>query len=210
MPSLLGDPPADLSGVIAVRAVLHDFDEQHCDRGIRLQLEAQLISEVMPLTTCQTERVAVTMPPRRGIWFGDHGADGRTLTQKQTDILVRDELFWRDDAGPPDAMLLALGDTGASRSFRFGDTEATMQRGGIDSDPLVRLLAFRAWGYRDIRWNLREVIDRILRTNLCPLPAGHRGRCRPDPTEPHGGAIACGRPLVSEHQLDRPPTRRLR
>ncbi len=36
------------------------------------------------------------------------------------------------------------------------------------------------------------------RAYLCPLPAGHRGRCRPDPTEPHGCAIACGRPLERE------------
>ena len=31
-------------------------------------------------------------------------------------------------------------------------TDATRQRGGIASDPLVRLLAFRAWGDRDRHW----------------------------------------------------------
>ena len=49
---------------------------------------------------------------------------------------------------------------------------------------------------KPVRWASEYNQRPMPRTDLCPLPAGHRGRCRPDPTEPHGGAIACGRPLA--------------
>ncbi len=37
-----------------------------------------------------------------------------------------------------------------------GDGRALDQRGGIHSDPLVRLLAFRAWGERERAWRKRD------------------------------------------------------
>jgi len=52
-----------------------------------------------------------------------------------------------------------------------------------------------------VRWPIEYNQWPIRRSDLCPLPAGHRGRCRPDPTEPRGGAIACGRPLASASKL---------
>lgn len=45
---------------------------------------------------------------------------------------------------------------------------ATGQRGGIHSDPLVRLLAFRAWGDRDRAWRKRDTAVAIARDVLDP------------------------------------------
>lgn len=90
---------------------------------------------------------------RPGTWYGDEGADGRQLTQDQTDCLIRDELFW---------LSLTLTSASAEIEAAIGPRSVVAleglpyavnhQRGGIDSDPLVRLLAYRAWGERDRRW----------------------------------------------------------
>lgn len=78
-------------------------------------------------------------------------ADWRTLTQDETDTLIRYELVVaapsaeRNDVralvGTPRWLTLPLGWPADHRRKR-----ARVQRGGIDSDPLVRLLAYRAWG----------------------------------------------------------------
>lgn len=100
----------------------------------------------------------------------DRSGDGRTLTQHETDVLIVRELWRRTQNGATfpvsaelhSAVLPWLGpmlldtDGGKYRS------EAYQQRGGLHSDEVVRLLAFRAWGERD-RANdlvkLRATID---------------------------------------------------
>jgi hypothetical protein len=96
--------------------------------------------------------------PRPGVWAGEDGADLRALTQDQTDILIRHELIWRGaEAGERDAVARMCGYSSSDENRRLMgaadlDARAMHQRGGIDSDPLVRVLARRAWGDRDRQW----------------------------------------------------------
>lgn len=103
------------------------------------------------------ERAAIADRERPGTWFGDAGADGRALTQDQTEALIRAELVRTAPRSERDEVMNAVGRP--PRFIRFDAKalstrahRAGFQRGGIDSDPLVRLLAFRAWSDRDRRW----------------------------------------------------------
>jgi len=94
---------------------------------------------------------------RPGTWYGDEGADGRQLTQDLTDCLIRAELWHTASLGEKQELEGAIGKprgmfVPGSQVFDGRDTRMWSQRGGIDSDPLVRLLAYRAWGERDRRW----------------------------------------------------------
>jgi len=124
------------------------------------------------------ERAAVADAERPGVWVEDHETpemdpltygpsqtalrgDGRVLSQEQTDALIvqglYDHVAWttstrelRNAVGnPPLSALLQM---------RLGSEVvlARQQRGGIHSDPLVRLLAYRAWGDRDRKWTRRD------------------------------------------------------
>lgn len=100
------------------------------------------------------ERAAEELAPRAGTWFGDLLADGRALSQDDTDALIRRELFGVV-SGDERSELFRL--CGRPRDVRaavddFPRLELWHQRGGIDSDPLVRVLAYRVWGDRDQRW----------------------------------------------------------
>jgi len=157
------DADADLNGILATRAVLHDHREERGDTypEVRARLEAMLVDEVLALARTEEERAAVRDVARPGTWFGDVGADGRSLTQVDTDLLVRCELWMSHpaskifDAGESDSapanrnFRLALGTCGPRM---YGENFALKQRGGVDSDPLVRLLAWRTWGTRDRDW----------------------------------------------------------
>ena len=103
--------------------------------------------------------------PRPGVWAGEQGADLRALTQDETDMLVRAELYSMAVSTERAAFASACGgqpgmaqleDRNPSRvsggQCLTTHVLARMQRGGIDSDPLVRVLARRAWGDRDRRW----------------------------------------------------------
>jgi len=97
------------------------------------------------------ERVAHDEDPRPGVWAGESGADLRALTQEDTDQLIRADL-WHN--APLGEHLQLKGVIGELRAVFVAIDEAQemriyTQRGGIDSDPLVRLLAYRAWGDRD-------------------------------------------------------------
>lgn len=102
------------------------------------------------------ERAAHDAQPRPGIWVGDLGADGRVLSQADTDALIRARLVHH--VPRPEVRQLAHG----SYLPTF-HALATRQRGGIDSDPLVRLLAYRAWGDRDRRWFERAMPSLVAR-----------------------------------------------
>jgi hypothetical protein len=147
-----GDTTAQTSDGPRPRSLLAPVDDNHPDRAALLE----------------AERAAIADPERPGSWFGEPGADGRMLTQEATDMLIRDEL-WREVApttspaereellgilGAPQVVLLPspLQASGADPELTDRFHVANVQRGGIDSDPLVRLLAFRAWGHRDRRW----------------------------------------------------------
>ncbi len=105
------------------------------------------------------ERAAIADEPRPGTLLGGEDLDDsvrRTFTQDETDGLIRSELVARASPSDRDEM---LGICGEPRALVLLSTQhpalhvaPVMQRGGIDSDPLVRLLAFRAWGDRDRRW----------------------------------------------------------
>jgi hypothetical protein len=111
--------------------------------------------------------------PRPGVWAGEVGADLRALTQDETDALIRYELWWDATSGSKDdpgrtidevtQLVRALGcQSGAvPQNVLLGQHIAARQRGGIDSDPLVRVLARRAWRDRDRQWfELRAVRTR--------------------------------------------------
>lgn len=103
------------------------------------------------------ERVAHDEAPRPGVWTAELGADLRVLTQDQTDVLIRGELVHVAAPAEREEVLAAIGSRDGFGSVRVPAPsglvrDITRQRGGIDSDPLVRLLAYRAWGDRDRRW----------------------------------------------------------
>lgn len=122
----------------------------------------------------QSELLALLDLAQPGSWYGDEGGDGRMLDQEQTDTLIRRELFAQSQRfarthpatlgevmeiiGHPRVVPLYTQSVEPTRSRDVtGDQDgtwmdATRQRGGIASDPLVRLLAFRTWGDRDQRW----------------------------------------------------------
>ena len=100
-------------------------------------------------------------PPRPGVWAGEPGADLRALTQDETDWLIRCELMLASGPDEEDEVARVCGLTSrralaldGRRFILVGADQASVrtQRGGIDSDPLVRVLARRAWGDRDRRW----------------------------------------------------------
>ena len=103
------------------------------------------------------ERAAYDDDPRPGVWTAELGADLRVLTQDQTDALIRGELLHVAAPAEREQVLAAVGGRYGLRPVRVAAARdlvrnITRQRGGIDSDPLVRLLAYRAWGNRDRRW----------------------------------------------------------
>jgi hypothetical protein len=106
------------------------------------------------------ERAAIADEPRCGVWVQSvpntsHCAgDGRALDQAQTDVLIVNELHRCPEAYADQSALVAAVGWPQKTMFSIGGFEklAYSQRGGIHSDPLVRLLAFRAWGDRDRTW----------------------------------------------------------
>lgn len=96
--------------------------------------------------------------PRPGVWAGEAGAGLRALTQDETDALIRAELVFAAGFGHSAEVAKACGfrNIGDVKLLMFGTPPdrcaARIQRGGIDSDPLVRVIARRAWGERDRRW----------------------------------------------------------
>ena len=101
--------------------------------------------------------------PRPGTWYGDPHADGRALTQHETDLLIRRELVsfaWPAEHRDIEGIVGAASWIPLASGWRAGHPfeAARTQRGGIDSDPAVRVLAYRAWGDRDHTWlDLRGV-----------------------------------------------------
>src|SRR5689334_11575877 len=88
------------------------------------------------------ERAAIAKAERPGTWFGEPGADGRALTQEETDQLIRTELLTLVRVSEYDEAREILGDRAMYPRLPDLGRRAQCQRGGIDSDPLVRLLAF--------------------------------------------------------------------
>ena len=119
------------------------------------------------------ERAAIADEARPGVWI-ENGldGDGRELTQDQTDALIGRELYRQcpsDQLGTLTSIAGPLRETRMEYPGPHGAITALTQRGGIHSDPLVRLLAFRAWGDRDRRW-----FERCHEPN-CEREAGHSG-----------------------------------
>jgi hypothetical protein len=100
------------------------------------------------------ERSARDEDPRPGVWAGQLYWGGCALTQEQSDTLLRAELIACTTSEERaefarlvhEPLVLRVNQPGS------GVAVAHVQRGGIDSDPLIRLLAYRAWGDRDRRW----------------------------------------------------------
>jgi hypothetical protein len=91
------------------------------------------------------------------VWIEQRDADGRMLSQEATDTLIARELFLaaiKLPAGDERRDVLAIIGQPRAVALVMDDSRrhALVQRGGIHSDPLVRLLAFRAWGDRDRRF----------------------------------------------------------
>lgn len=100
------------------------------------------------------ERAAEDDAPRAGTWFGDLLADGRVLSQDDTDALIRRELFGVVSEAERGELFRLCGKPRDVRAAvgEIPRLELWHQRGGVDSDPLVRVLAYRVWGDRDRRW----------------------------------------------------------
>lgn len=108
-----------------------------------------------PVDDRDAELAAGRDAERPGVWLGVHGAQATQLTQEETDVLIRLELWTHVSVSASQAEQAELrGILGQPKPSIAGSalTGAFHQRGGIDSDPLVRLLAWRAWGNRDRRW----------------------------------------------------------
>jgi hypothetical protein len=116
----------------------------------------------------EDERAAVADEARPGVWFEENiepqlnlrplRGDAQPLDQEQTDALIVGELS-RRDGGARLAEVRQIAQvwlTNPSPIFmgeqRRDRDVAFQQRGGIHSDPLVRLYAFRAWENRDRAW----------------------------------------------------------
>lgn len=126
-------------------------DHLLCDRLIIDDPWCPSLLPDRPLTP--EEIVARSEDPRPGVWAGEASADLRGLTQEQTDVLIRFELInFASHPGERDDVLAVVGSHTWLDRVLGKDAIAQSQRGGIDSDPMVRLLAFRAWGDRDRRW----------------------------------------------------------
>lgn len=108
-------------------------------------------------------RAVVADDPRPGVWVQDAPGsnqptqsvgDRRALTQAETDALIRAELAAVARADEREEVIRIVGEPEAQHLLRpaMECVYAIQQRGGIDSDPLIRLLAYRAWGDRDRRW----------------------------------------------------------
>ncbi len=112
------------------------------------------------------ELAAVAVPARRGIVLYD-GPD-YLLSQDETDTLIVTELHQFVTFEEADVLTDITHKPHAVRFLRpdylkFVNAPVTpqtqtwllayAQRGGISTDPMVRLLAFRAWGDRDLSWN---------------------------------------------------------
>lgn len=112
-----------------------------------------------PLTP--EERGAHDEYPRPGLWAGESRSDLQKLTQDETDALIRIEL-WQEASRRGEDVSEIEGLLGHPSS-----AIGRCQRSGIDSDPLVRLLAYRAWADRDRRWfegrgvRKGDAVDRI-------------------------------------------------
>ncbi|HEY0987514.1 MAG TPA: hypothetical protein VGD80_10705 [Kofleriaceae bacterium] len=164
---------ADCADLASIRVVLSDYDEWtggavDAVRDALLRqaeeivdrLVTSTIAGIAPSQAPALELRALEDAPLPGSWYGDEGADGRMLDQEQTDLLVRAELWLlhgeRLETGQEDELRDILGEprlAALSDGRMHGHLiRATRQRGGTDSDPLVRLLAFRTWGDRDRRW----------------------------------------------------------
>lgn len=105
-----------------------------------------------PLTS--EERAAHDEDPRPGVWAGQLSCDLREFSQDETDALIRRELLDSVVIADHDQIRSLVGAPAVVDTGRVAGVNpwARCQRGGIDSDPLVRLLAYRAWGDRDRRW----------------------------------------------------------
>ncbi|HEU4728474.1 MAG TPA: hypothetical protein VFT22_11305 [Kofleriaceae bacterium] len=99
------------------------------------------------------ERAAHDEDPRPGSCFTPRTGVSRRVSQSDTDLLIRVELWSRAPASAR-AMFEELMGIPRWRPGAITDpmVPTTYQRGGIDSDPFVRLLAYRAWGNRDRGW----------------------------------------------------------
>lgn len=80
----------------------------------------------------------------------------RQLTQDETDVRIRRALLAL--AAPEDRDELARL-VGPIPARELGERMA-MQYGGLDSDPLLRVLALRAWGQRDMLFSFERGIRR--------------------------------------------------
>jgi hypothetical protein len=105
------------------------------------------------------ERAAIADEPRPGVWIQDADplrgrhfvGDGRLFSQDNTDCLIARELEWshRVDHALLTPWRRTVQVEWDAHLKKPRSAPAEQQRGGIHSDPLVRLLAFRAWGDRD-------------------------------------------------------------
>lgn len=100
------------------------------------------------------DREAALEGPRPGVWADEAEADLRALTQDETDAVIRSELAeWGARPELDEIVNAAGGHREVIVPIRHAPCfRVKQQRGGIDSHPLVRILARRAWGDRDRQW----------------------------------------------------------
>lgn len=121
------------------------------------------------------ELAAISDEPRPGVWiedfteidFGPGGVraidtgDGRTLTQHETDQLIALELCEGLVTETARRELAAIANWEIRSAIDLGDARARRQRGGVHSEPVLRLAAFRAWGDRDRAWQPHDTEDAL-------------------------------------------------
>lgn len=101
------------------------------------------------------EQAAIDMVENAGVFARFTITENRPLDQHETNCMIADEvhvaIYQRDGARAATASLGIIGPWINKVPKHWGH-----QRGGIHSDPLVRLFAYRCWNDRDRFWKVTE------------------------------------------------------
>lgn len=152
------------------------------------------------------ELAAGRQEEREGVWWqdasGSIAGDGRPLDQFHTDRLIEHELMMScSDVGELERILPARHrKIHMPKLNRYGMPEhdeeylwGIAQRGGIHGDPLIRSIARRAFGARDVGWFDQPI-----------CACGHERDFHGPRSPPHAGyrCVGCGTCTFSRERVD--------
>jgi hypothetical protein len=210
---------ADLAELAEALAVMDDLIESRNDTAPPEQIAElarqshtlvdRIISSTValhpPTANVAGERSALLDFVRPGSWFGaGWDPDGRMLTPEQTDYAIIYMLHQLTDPLDAAELRCITGPLQSAATYQC-------QSGGIHHDPLVRLLAFRAWGDRHRYWFDERGVRKGDRVRRLPAPVFELEPCvgRAWPGEPSFGPACAdalpGQRVEVEAPRDSPP-----